>query len=98
MQRQRPVRRYARRWFSGELVYVGPGGEDDYDGVDAKGKVILTELSLCAATLREDAPGHGSWRHCHGHYELGSETSTSVPYGTSKSVWKSHAGGRALYV
>ena len=25
--------------FSGELVYVGPGGEDDYDGVDAKGKV-----------------------------------------------------------
>ena len=31
--------------FSGELVYVGPGGEDDYECVDAKGKVILTELS-----------------------------------------------------
>ena len=73
--------------FSGELVYVGPGGEDDYDGVDAKGKVILTELSYAPPRSEKMRLGmvHGAIAMVIMNW--GPETSTSVPYGTSKSVW-----------
>ncbi len=73
--------------FSGELVYVGPGGEDDYDGVDANGKVILTELSYAPPRSEKMRLGmvHGAIAMVIMNW--GPETSTSVPYGTSKSVW-----------
>ncbi|MCX8168717.1 MAG: M28 family peptidase [Candidatus Methanomethylicia archaeon] len=31
--------------ITGELVYVGPGGYDDYKGKKVKGKIVLTEMS-----------------------------------------------------
>jgi hypothetical protein len=33
-----------------ELVYVGPGGEDDYESVDVKDKFVLAEVSYAPAT------------------------------------------------
>jgi len=73
--------------FSGELVYVGPGGEDNYEGVDAKGKVILTELSYAPPRSEKMRLGmiHGAIAMVIMNW--GPEESTSVPYGTSKSVW-----------
>jgi hypothetical protein len=36
--------------ISGDLVFVGPGGIPDYDGKDARGKIVLAEVSYAPAT------------------------------------------------
>lgn len=33
-----------------ELIYVGAGGEDDYDDKDVEGKAVLVEVSYAPAT------------------------------------------------
>lgn len=33
-----------------ELVYVGPGGEEDYYGIDVQGKIVFAEVSYAPAT------------------------------------------------
>jgi hypothetical protein len=73
--------------LSGELVYVGSGGLDDYTGKDVAGKVTLSELSYLPGRQEKQrlAGIHGStaqimmnWGHPENHV---------VPYGSVKPAW-----------
>lgn len=73
--------------ISAELVYVGSGADADYEGKDARGKIILTELSYSPARQEKQriAALHGAigcvmmnWGH---------DESTALPYGSVKPVW-----------
>ena len=50
MHSLRSHRRNAAGGLEAELVYVGPGGEDDYESVDVKDKFVLAEVSYAPAT------------------------------------------------
>lgn len=73
--------------LSGELVYVGSGGLDDYAGKDVAGKITLSELSYLPGRQEKQrlAGLHGStaqmmmnWGHPENHV---------VPYGSVKPAW-----------
>ena len=73
--------------LSGELVYVGSGGLDDYQGKDVAGKITLSELSYLPGRQEKQrlAGLHGStaqimmnWGHPENHV---------VPYGSVKPAW-----------
>ena len=73
--------------LDGELVYVGPGGESDYEGKDVAGKIVLAELSY--APPRPEKTRIAS---VHGAIGLilinwGDDDNPSIPMGTIKSVW-----------
>jgi len=73
--------------LEGELLYLGSGGEEDYAGLDARGKIVLAELSYAPPRPEKTriATAHGAagivlinW---------GDDDNPSIPMGTVKSVW-----------
>lgn len=70
-----------------ELVYVGPGGEEHYDGVDAEGKIILTELSYEPPRSEKMRIGmlHGAVGMIIMNW--GPDDCDYLGNGTAKSVW-----------
>lgn len=73
--------------LEGELVYVGAGGEPDYEGKDVHGKIVLAELSYAPPR-----PEKTRIATVHGAIGLilinwGEDDNPSIPMGTVKSVW-----------
>lgn len=73
--------------ISGELVYVGAGGEKDYEKVDAEGKIALAEISY-------DPPRPYKYKIAQDHgvkaqiqMNWGSLEHDVLPMGTMKPVW-----------
>jgi hypothetical protein len=71
----------------GEVVDVGPGGFSDYAGKDARGKIILTELSYSPARHEKQRIAGlegavGAVMMNWGHPE-----NQAVPFGSVKPVW-----------
>jgi len=71
----------------GELIYVGSGAFDDYEGVDATGKIILTELSYSPA--RHEKQRIAALKGAIGAVMMnwGPPDNTAVPFGSVKPVW-----------
>ncbi len=73
--------------LDGELVYLGAGGESDYEGQDVAGKIVLAELSYAPPR-----PEKTRIATVHGAIGLvlinwGDDDNPSIPMGTVKSVW-----------
>ena len=73
--------------LEGELVYVGAGGESDYEGVDVGGKIVLAELSY--APPRPEKTRIATLNGAIGLILInwGDDDNPSIPMGTVKSVW-----------
>jgi len=73
--------------ITGELVYVGPGAEADFEGKDVRGKIILTELSYSPA--RHEKQRIAGLRGAIGAVMMnwGPPENEAVPYGSVKPVW-----------
>lgn len=71
----------------GELIYVGSGAFDDYEGIDATGKIILTELSYSPA--RHEKQRIAALKGAIGAVMMnwGPPDNTAVPFGSVKPVW-----------
>lgn len=71
-----------------ELVYLGPGGVDDYtEDIDVKGKIVLTELSY-----KPPRPEKVRLAQMHGAIGVlmcnwGLPEQGTLPYGTVKPMW-----------
>jgi len=73
--------------IEGELIYVGSGGYADYEGIDPRGKIILTELSYAPARhekqrIAAELGAAGAVMMNWGHPE-----NEAVPFGSVKPVW-----------
>jgi hypothetical protein len=73
--------------FTGEVVYVGPGGFEHYQGKNAAGKIILTELSYHPA--RQEKQRIAALQGAAGAIMMnwGHADSTALPFGSIKPVW-----------
>lgn len=73
--------------ISGELVYVGAGGEKDYENVDAEGKITLAEISYDPPRPYKIkiAQDHGVKAQIQMNW--GSPEHEVLPMGTMKPVW-----------
>lgn len=73
--------------LEGELLYVGAGGEADYEGKDARGKIVLAELSY--SPPRPEKTRIATVNGAIGLILInwGDDDNPSVPQGTVKPVW-----------
>ena len=73
--------------IGGELVYVGSGGFDDYQGKDALGKITLSELSYSPA--RHEKQRIAALEGATGAIMMnwGHPENNAVPFGSVKPVW-----------
>lgn len=73
--------------IEGQLVYLGSGGESDYEGVDVRGKIVLVELSY--APPRPEKVRLATYNGAIGVIMMnwGPDDSHLIPYGTCKPVW-----------
>lgn len=73
--------------ITAELIYVGPGGMEHYEGKDAKGKIILTELSY--EPPRSEKMRIGMMNGAVGMIIMnwGPDDCDYLGNGTAKSVW-----------
>lgn len=73
--------------IAGELVYVGSGAFEDYEGLDARGKIILTELSYSPA--RHEKQRIAGLKGAIGAVMMnwGDPENEAVPFGSVKPVW-----------
>lgn len=71
----------------GELVYVGSGAFSDYEGLDVRGKIILTELSYAPA--RHEKQRIAALKGAIGAVMMnwGHPENEAVPFGSVKPVW-----------
>ena len=72
---------------SGELVYVGSGACEEYEGKDVRGKIILTELSYSPA--RHEKQRIAGLKGAIGAVMMnwGPPDNEAVPFGSVKPVW-----------
>ncbi|HXX38603.1 MAG TPA: M28 family peptidase [bacterium] len=73
--------------LEGELLHLGSGGEADYAGKDARGKIVVTELSYAPPRPEKTrlATEHGALA-----FSLstgGGDDNPSMPMGTVKPAW-----------
>jgi hypothetical protein len=73
--------------ISAELVYVGAGGYEDFEGKDVRGKIILTELSYSPA--RHEKQRIAALNGAIGAVMMnwGHPENEAVPFGSVKPVW-----------
>lgn len=73
--------------LAGNLVYVGSGNFADYDGLDVRGKIILTELSYSPA--RHEKQRIAALKGAIGAVMMnwGPPDNSAVPFGSVKPVW-----------
>ncbi len=71
----------------GELVYVGSGAFSDYEGIDVRGKIILTELSYSPA--RHEKQRIAAMKGAIGAVMMnwGHPENDAVPFGSVKPAW-----------
>ncbi|MFC7555980.1 M28 family peptidase [Pseudoroseomonas wenyumeiae] len=72
---------------SGELIYVGSGAFEDYEALDVRGKIILTELSYSPA--RHEKQRIAGLKGAIGAVMMnwGHPENEAVPFGSVKPVW-----------
>lgn len=72
---------------TGELVYVGSGGVDNYAGKDVTGKLILCEISYSPARMEKQriAAQHGAIGAVMMNW--GNPGDTTLPFGSIKPAW-----------
>lgn len=73
--------------LEGELVYVGAGGEADYEGKDVRGKVVLAELSYAPPRPEKTRIATGQGATGIILMNWGDDDNPSIPMGTVKPVW-----------
>lgn len=73
--------------LTGEVVYVGPGAFEDYQGKNVAGKIILTELSYTPA--RQEKQRIAALKGATGAIMMnwGYPDGTALPFGSVKPVW-----------
>ncbi len=73
--------------LTGELVYVGSGTHADYEGIDVRGKIVLTELSYSPA--RHEKQRIAGLKGAVGAVMMnwGLPENEAVPFGSVKPVW-----------
>lgn len=73
--------------ITGDLVYVGSGAFEDYEGKDVRGKIILTELSYSPA--RHEKQRIAAIKGAIGCVMMnwGHPENEAVPFGSVKPVW-----------
>jgi len=73
--------------LTGELVYVGSGTHADYEGIDVRGKIVLTELSYSPA--RHEKQRIAGQKGAVGAVMMnwGPPENEAVPFGSVKPVW-----------
>lgn len=73
--------------IEGEIIDVGGGAFSDYEGKDARGKIILTELSYSPA--RHEKQRIAALKGAIGAVMMnwGHPENTAVPFGSVKPVW-----------
>jgi len=71
----------------GELVYVGPGGTRDYDGLDVRGRIILCELSYSPARMEKQRIAAARGAIGAVMMNWGYPEDTAVPFGSVKPLW-----------
>lgn len=73
--------------LEGEVVYVGAGGEADYQDKDVRGKIVLAELSYAPPRPEKTrlAAKHGALGIV--LINWGEDDNPSIPMGTIKPVW-----------
>lgn len=73
--------------LSGELVYVGSGAFEDYEGKDVRGKIILTELSY--SPVRHEKQRIAGLKGAIGAVMMnwGPPDNEAVPFGSVKPAW-----------
>lgn len=73
--------------LEGDLLYVGAGGEADYAGMDARGRIVLAELSY--SPPRPEKTRIASVNGALGLVLInwGDDDNPSVPMGTVKPIW-----------
>ncbi len=73
--------------LEGELVYVGAGGEADYESKEVRGKIVLAELSY--APPRPEKTRIATRQGAIGIILMnwGDDDNPSIPMGTVKPVW-----------
>ena len=73
--------------ISGELVYVGPGALEHYEGKNVAGKVILTELSYSPARQEKQRIAALKGATAAIMMNWGYPDSTVLPFGSIKPAW-----------
>jgi hypothetical protein len=78
--------------LDGELLYVGAGGEDDYLGKEARGRIVLAELSY--APPRPEKTRIATVNGAIGLVLInwGDDDNPSIPMGTVKPIWGNPTG------
>ncbi|WP_371227934.1 M28 family peptidase [Roseovarius sp. 2305UL8-3] len=70
-----------------ELVDVGPGGTEDYEGKDVRGKIVLAEVSYAPATPEKARIAAANGAAAILLMNWGRDNSTEIPWRGLKSVW-----------
>ncbi|MCO5220955.1 MAG: M28 family metallopeptidase [Thermomicrobiales bacterium] len=73
--------------LEGELLYVGAGGEADYEGKDARGKIVLAELSYSPPRPEKTRIATANGAIGLILINWGDDDNPSIPQGTVKPVW-----------
>jgi hypothetical protein len=81
------IRSTGDKGLEGEVVYAGQGGFDDYQGLDAKGKIVLVELSYTPP--RPEKLRIATAKGAVGLLMMnwGLPEHDSLPLGTVKAIW-----------
>ncbi len=85
--------------IEGELVFVGSGGEEDYQGKDVRGKITLSELSYSPPRQEKQRIAHERGSIGQIMMNWGPSDNETIAYGSVKQVWGNpvpeDAGARA---
>ncbi len=73
--------------LTGELVYVGSGTHEDYEGKDVRGKIVLTELSYSPARHEKQRIAGQMGAVGAVMMNWGLPENEAVPFGSVKPVW-----------
>lgn len=73
--------------ITAELVDVGPGGLDDYEGKSVTGKIVLAEVSYAPATPEKARIAAAKGARAILLMNWGKDDSTEIPWRGLKSVW-----------
>lgn len=81
------IRSTDEKGIEGDLVYVGAGGENEYEGKDVRGKITLSELSYSPPRQEKERIGSARGAIAHVMMNWGPSDSEIIASGSVKGVW-----------
>jgi hypothetical protein len=81
------IRSTDEKGIEGDLVYVGAGGEREYEGKDVRGKITLSELSYSPPRQEKERIGSARGAIAHVMMNWGPSDSGIIASGSVKGVW-----------